>query len=165
MNITLRKPTVADAEELYAVIDANREHLTNLVWAASATRLSTEKFLASVPATEKLKVILLDGRIVGMITLRKESYRTWSIGYWLAHDVRRKGIMTEAVKQMLVNVPKKDFVEAHIRKENIASRKVLAANGFMNHFVDISHDGKEWLDVWVYKSTHGLFERFFNKFR
>lgn len=165
MNITLRSAKVSDRDELYAVIDANREHLTNLVWASSATRLSTEKFLANVPPSETLKVILLDGRIVGMITLRKEHYRTQSIGYWLAHDVRRQGIMTAAVKQILLNVPKNHFVEAHVRKNNVASQKVLSANGFENDFVDISHNGKEWLDVWVYKSQHGFWTRFRNKFK
>lgn len=165
MTITLRTPKVTDADELYAVIAANREHLTNLVWAASATRLSTEKFLATVPSTEKLKVILLDGRIVGMITLRKEQYRFQSIGYWLSHDVRRQGIMTAAVKEILKSVPKNHFVEAHIRPANIASQKVLAANGFENDFVTISNDGKEWLDVWVYKSNRSFFERFFNIFK
>ncbi len=165
MNITLRTPKVTDADELYAVVDANREHLTNLVWAASATRLSTEKFLATVPSTEKLKLILLDGRIVGMITLRKEQYRFQSIGYWLAHDVRRQGIMTAAVKEILKSVPKNHFVEAHIRPTNIASQKVLAANGFVNEFVDISYDGKEWLDVWMYKSTNGFFKRLLNRLK
>ena len=165
MNITLRNAKVTDRDELYAVIAANREHLTNLVWARSATRLSTEKFLANVPSSETLKVILLDGRIVGMITLRKEHYRTQSIGYWLAHDVRRQGIMTAAVKQILLTVPKNHFVEAHVLKNNVASQKVLAANGFQNEFVDISHDGNEWLDVWVYKSKHGFWTRFLNKFK
>lgn len=164
MNITLRTPKVADADELYAVIDANREHLTNLVWAASATRLSTEKFLSNVPSSERLKLILLDGRIVGMITLRKEHYHIQSIGYWLAHDVRRQGIMTEAVKRMLKYVPKNHFVEAHVRKNNIASQKVLGANGFKHDFVEISNDGKEWLVVLVYKSKRSFFESFFNIF-
>lgn len=163
MNVTLRTAAVSDRDELYAVIDANREHLTNLVWAKSATRVSTEKFLASVPSTETLKVILLDGRIVGMITLRKEQHRFQSIGYWLAHDVRRQGIMTQAVKQILLTVPKNHFVEAHVRKNNIASQKVLAANGFVNEFVDISYDGKEWLDVWMYKSANGFFKRLLNR--
>lgn len=165
MNITLRTAKVTDRDELYEVIAANREHLTNLVWAKSATRLSTEKFLASVPSTETLKVILLDDRIVGMITLRKQHYRTQSIGYWLAHDVRCQGIMTAAVKQILLTVPKNHFVEAHVRQNNVASQKVLSANGFENDLVNISHDGKEWLDVWVYKSKHGFFERLINKFK
>lgn len=162
MNVTLRTAAVSDRDELYAVIDANREHLTNLIWVAGTTRVSTEKFLASIPSSEKLKVVLLDGRIVGMITLRKEGIHLWSIGYWLANDVRRQGIMTEAVKQILVHVPKNHFVEAYVRKNNIASQKVLAANGFEH---DISRDGKEWLQVWVYKSNRSFFERFFNIFK
>jgi RimJ/RimL family protein N-acetyltransferase len=164
MNVTLRTAAVSDRDELYAVIDANREHLTNLVWAKSATRLSTEKFLASVPSTETLKVIMLDGRIIGMITLRNEPHPFQSIGYWLAHDVRRQGIMTATVKEILKSVPKNHFVEARVHKNNVASQKVLAANGFVKEFVDISHDGKEWLDLWVYKSKRGFFERLFNVF-
>ncbi len=164
MNITLRKPTIEDTDELYEVVARNREHLKNLVWTDSATRLSTEKFLASVPKTEKLRLILRDGNIVGMITLRKEGYRLWSIGYWLAHADRRQGIMTQAVQQMLMNVPKGEFVEAHIRKNNIGSQKVLAANAFTHDSVSISTDGKEWLDVWAYKSKHGFFKRFLSKF-
>lgn len=163
MNITLRTAKVSDRDELYEVIAANREHLMNLVWASSATRLSTEKFLANVSSTETLKVILLNGRIVGMITLRKKHCRTQSIGYWLAHDVRRQGIMTESVKQMLMNVPKGEFVKAHIRKNNIGSQKVLVANGFK--IDDIIFNGTEWFDVWVYKCKHGFFERLLNRLK
>lgn len=163
MNVTIRRPTLDDTDELYAVIALNREHLTNLVWAASATRLSTEKFLSNVPDTEKLYTIIVNDDIVGMITLRLEGHRWYSIGYWLDHSYRGKGIMRQAVELILKKVPRKHWVEAHIREKNYASRNVLAATGFVHEFVN--YDAGEYWHIWVYKEKRGFFERYFNIWR
>lgn len=150
MDITLRVPTVGDTNELYAVIDRNREHLTNLVWAASATRESTEAFLSSVPESEKLHVILDDGAIIGMITLRDAQPGVYQLGYWLANDHRHLGIMQNAVRQILPMVSDTHMVIAQIRRTNLASAKVLKETGFIDDFTFYDAKDGEFWDEWVY---------------
>lgn len=150
MNITLRTPTVADTNELYSVIDRNREHLTNLVWAATATRESTEAFLSSVPESEKLHVILDEGSIIGMITLRDAQPGVYQLGYWLANDHRHMGIMQNAVRQILPLVSDRNMVIAQIRRSNLASAKILKETGFIDDFTFYSASDGEFWDEWVY---------------
>lgn len=141
--ITIRPVRIEDTEELYAVVSANKEHLTNLVWASSATRLSTEKFIATNSLKEKLRTILLDGKIVGMITLRPILYRQWMIGYWLDHRVRGKGYMREAVRQIIDEVPG-EVITAHIHPGNHPSKRILTKSGFYFH-----HSYDDW-EVYMY---------------
>lgn len=150
MNIAIRPAAITDTNELYAVIDANREHLTNLVWSAAATRLSTEKFLATVPASEKLHVILDDGAIIGMITLRDIQPGVYQLGYWLANDHRHMGIMQNAVSQALPLVSDTNMVVAQIRKVNTASANVLKETGFYPDFFYYSASDGEYWEEWVY---------------
>lgn len=139
--IHLRKAKVSDAEALYQVIDESREHLTNLVWAADATLESTREFLANVSKFgERFRLIEVDGKIVGTITLRfHKLVNTWLIGYWLSHNARGKGIMKEAVRQMVEPQTLAMVIYATVRNKNMASQKILLAN----HFQVVSQDD-EW---------------------
>lgn len=169
MNITLRDASVNDRDELYDVIAANRKQLNNMVWAQAATRLSTEKFLGTIPQTDKVKVILLDGNIVGMVALRTIISSTYSIGYWLSHTHRGKGIMTHAVREILKEIPSDKTVVAEIRHNNLASARVLEKNGFVMayHLVDNKCDITH--DVWRREAKvswlRGLVNTLLNAFR
>ena len=156
MNITLRTPTIDDTDELYSVIDANREHLSNLVWASTATKLSTEKFLATIPNSEKLHVIIGDGAIIGVITLRDVQPGVYQLGYWLANDYRHMGIMQNAVRQILAMVSDTHMVIAQIRRNNLASAKVLKTIGFVDDFAFYSSSDDEMWDEWVYNPRKGV---------
>lgn len=136
--VTLRKPSLDDAQELYNVIDTNREHLTNLVWVKDASLESTFQFLQNIREKEEFRLIFLSGRIVGVVTLRDVSER-YEIGYWLAYTARGLGVMKEAVKQMVAGRTREIY--AHVRVGNIASIEVLLANDFEIH----CGENSEWI--------------------
>lgn len=104
----LRLPEEADAAELYALIDANRDHL--LPWMPWASwHQSADDVLPFIQLTRRqigdndgLQTVIVDphGRIVGMIGVHGIDWRNaaTSIGYWLAADEQGRGTMTEAVR-------------------------------------------------------------------
>lgn len=104
----LRLLEESDADELFAVIDANREHLGAwMPWVGSENK--PEDVLPFIRATRKqladnnglqTTIVDPDGRIVGMIGVHGIDWanRKTSIGYWLARDHQGRGIMTAAVR-------------------------------------------------------------------
>ena len=104
----LRLLEESDADELFAVIDANREHLGAwMPWIGDKHK--PEDDLPFIRATRKqladnngLQTAVLDpdGRIIGMVGVHGIDWanRKTSIGYWLARDHQGRGIMTAAVR-------------------------------------------------------------------
>ncbi len=104
----LRLLNESDAEELYAVIDANRDYLARwLPWAANQTLEETLAFIQR--AREQITnndgfqtTITDDGKIVGMVGFVSVSWqhRSTTIGYWLSESAQGNGIMTHAVQSL-----------------------------------------------------------------
>ena len=107
----LRLPEEADAAELYAVIDANREHL--LPWMPWAPHhQGPDDVLPFIRLTRKqiadndgLQTVIVDpgGRIAGMVGTHSVDWRNGmtSIGYWMAQAEQGRGTMTAAVRAYL----------------------------------------------------------------
>ena len=143
----LRRGSVRDTKELYDLIDRNREHLTNLVWVKSATLQSTWEFLDGVEcALETFRLIVVNGKIAGCITLRHGN-ECDIIGYWLGHEYRGDGIMKEAVAQMIRHWPR--AIRAQIREANSASMAILEGAGFM-YMGKFLKDDEYWVDLVLY---------------
>ena len=104
----LRLLDESDAEDLYAAVDANRDHLARwLPWAAGQTLEGTLAFIRSTRrqlATNDgfQTAIVEDGRIIGMVGFHGVSWdhRSATIGYWLAEAAQGRGIMTRAVRAL-----------------------------------------------------------------
>ena len=135
--IDIRPALRSDDDELYAVVDANREYLKNLTWAANATPESIREHLLHAMENERFRVITHNGFIIGCITFRPKGDEA-ELGYWLAHGFREKGVMKRALKLALRYV--ECDVTARVRPINVASKRVLENNGF----VVVSADA-EWL--------------------
>jgi carbamoyl-phosphate synthase large subunit len=108
-EVVLRVLRGEDAEELDAVIDANREHLARFMpWAAEHTIADTRGFLDSkrvqLASNDGFEcAIVRDGRIVGVVGFHAVNWRDRSttLGYWLAADEQGRGTMTAAVRVMV----------------------------------------------------------------
>lgn len=149
MNVILHAPILSDAEELYAVVAANREHLTNLVWAAEATYETTAAHLyLALGSGEHFNLIKLDGKTVGVVTIRNQPDGSHLLGYWLAYDARGKGVMTLAVKQALREFGVLKPVFARVRATNKASLRVLQHCGFRVGWNDLDTG---WIDLFYRK--------------
>ena len=108
-DVTLRVVGPEDAEELHALIEANREHLARFMpWAAEQTIADTRAYLDSkrvqLAAGDGFEcAIVRNGRVVGMVGFHAVNWRdrSTSIGYWLAADEQGRGVMTTAVRAMV----------------------------------------------------------------
>ena len=104
-DVALRRLSASDADELYALIAADREYLSRwLPWASSGTHADT---VAHIRRAERQfavndgiqTAITVDGAIAGSIGVHaiNWTHASTSIGYWLARRHQGRGIMTAAV--------------------------------------------------------------------
>jgi len=136
----LRTLTVDDATDLYATIDEGRAYLGRLAWTQNATIETVQNYIVATNAsTDRLWGIFIDNKPIGCITLR-DKQECDEIGYWLDWRYRDQGIMTQAVRWVLQQLPLRT-VRAKIAHGNIASRNVLMRNNFEIYDKD---------DVWTY---------------
>lgn len=128
--------TIEDADALIDMINGFADRDEKINWAI----------------TEKGNDTLVG--IIGYHQFKPESDRA-EVGYVLHHKYLRRGIAQEALKVVLdygFNEMKSHSIEAIIRPENIASRKLVENAGFVQeaYFKDyVFHDGR-YLDETVY---------------
>jgi ribosomal-protein-serine acetyltransferase len=161
----LRLLDEADTDELYALIEADRERLAEwLPWAAGQDREDTAGFIRRAGeqienATGLQMAIVPKGEIVGILgaePIRWEHGST-SIGYWLAEAELGRGTMTEAVRILTdhaFRVWDLHRVEIHAATGNRRSRAIPERLGFVEEGVlrGAERVGKRHLDLVVYST-------------
>ena len=155
----------ADADELYALVDANREYLaTWLPWAPHHT--GAETVLPFIRMTRKqiadndgLQTAIVDpgGRIVGAVGFHSVDWMNAasSIGYWLARGEQGRGTMTEAVRALVDHAFatwKLNRIVIQAAVENTRSRAIPERLGFSEEGVlrQFERVGDRMLDLVVY---------------
>src|SRR5215510_1632809 len=108
-SLGVRPLEAEDAEELYALIEANREHLARwMPWAAGQDLAGTERFIAE--AEEQFARddgfqarIAPEGKIIGIAGFHSIDWlnRNTSLGYWLAEGAQGQGTMTAVLRSLL----------------------------------------------------------------
>jgi ribosomal-protein-alanine N-acetyltransferase len=141
-RLLLRKTELSDAEALFAIrSDAN---VMRYIPRPVAQRIEEiheliEKIDGNITANNGINwgIELKDtGAFVGFIgfhILMKEDYRA-EFGYMLHPAQHSKGIMKEAVRAVIsfgFEHMRLNSIEAHTDPDNVASRKVLERNGFV----------------------------------
>ena len=104
----LRLMEEADAYELYAVVDDNREYLARwMPWAANQTLEATLEFIRDsrrqLAENQGFQLAIIDGgQIVGVLGFHRVDWenRSTSIGYWIAASYQGQGIVTQAVRAL-----------------------------------------------------------------
>jgi len=132
----------ADAEELFALIDANRAHLARWMPFVGQTRSSADS-LAFIRAARRqydenrgLQMAILSGeRIIGVAGFHRIDWatRSTSIGYWLAEPYQGAGTMTLATRALLeyaFSVLRLRRIEIRAGVENHRSRAIPERLGF-----------------------------------
>jgi ribosomal-protein-serine acetyltransferase len=98
----VRSYTLDDAEALYDLIDANRDHLRPwMIWEHTTTSVDdTRTFIQSCldePVSIEGNGIWVDGELAGGIGLDIDTLsNSGEIGYWLAQPYEGRGIITRA---------------------------------------------------------------------
>jgi ribosomal-protein-serine acetyltransferase len=139
----LRALEESDADELHALIEANRERLVRwMAWAEGHTRRQTLEFLRS--SQRQLAeddgfqaAIVSGGAIVGVAGFHGIDWpnRATTIGYWLGAGEEGRGTMTQAVHALVdhaFRVWRLNRVEIRIDVENRRSRAVAERLGFVH---------------------------------
>jgi ribosomal-protein-serine acetyltransferase len=154
----------SDAEELYALTDANRAHLEEWLPWVPATR-SPEDSLAFIRMTRRQVAdndglslaIVRDDAILGTAGFHHVDWgnRATTIGYWLAAAEQGRGTMTEAVRALVdhaFGVWDLHRVEISAAVENARSRRIPERLGFREEGIrrDAERHGERFLDIVVY---------------
>jgi len=103
------------------------------------TESDAEEWLAHVASREGrdalFRVIVVDGTVAGDISVEKdEDTGGWEVGYLLSRPFFGKGIATAALRDMCdiaFGFIDGDTIFARVYSSNIASRRVLEKNGFV----------------------------------
>jgi len=153
----------ADADELYGLVEANRDYLAEwLPWAAGQTREGVVEFIRKtrrqVDENDGFQgALVLDGRMVGaggFIHVNWES-RSTELGYWLAEGHQGRGLMTKTVSALVDHAFDEydlNRVEIHVATGNGRSRAIPERLGFQQEGIlrDYERVGDRYLDIVVY---------------
>jgi RimJ/RimL family protein N-acetyltransferase len=133
-GVVLRPFRIDDADELHALIEANRDHLRPWMPWADQDLARTRQYVrdAATSTRDVQSAITLDGRMVGAVGLVHPGGFPM-IGYWLAADAQGRGIMTAAVLAYVDHAFADlgyERVEIRAAANNVRSRAVAERAGF-----------------------------------
>jgi ribosomal-protein-serine acetyltransferase len=137
----LRLLEESDAEELHALIDAERAHLSQwMPWPQSQTLEGTREFIRLgrrqfTDNTGLQAAIVRGGEIAGVIGFHAVSraHRSANIGYWIAQRHQGRGTVTAAVRALLEHaftVWNLNRVEIRTAPDNTRSKAIPERLGF-----------------------------------
>jgi ribosomal-protein-serine acetyltransferase len=158
----LRPLEESDAEELYAVVERDRDYLSEwLPWPAAQTLEDTREFIRTGRRRAEanggfVAAIVCGGRIAGVIDMHAtdQKERSGRIGYWLAADQQGRGTMTRAVRAVVDHAFASGLnrVEIRVAPGNARSRAIPKRLGFREErtLQDAERLGDGWVDNVVY---------------
>lgn len=167
-SLGIRPVRAADAPELHALVETNRDYLSRwLPWAAGQDLAATEKFLIGAEAQLARNdgfqaVIAPDGRILGIAGFHSVDWtnRNTSIGYWLAEGAQGRGTMTATVRALVDHAFTEwnlHRIEIHCAPANHRSRAIPERLGFREEATlrETERIGDRYLDGVVYGLLEG----------
>jgi ribosomal-protein-serine acetyltransferase len=164
---SMRPLDASDAEELFALIDANRSYLARWMPFVGQTRSTADSLVfirlarRQLAENRGLQMAILDGeRIVGVAGFHRIDWsrRSTSIGYWLAQDNQGAGTMTLAARALVehaFSVWELNRVEIRAGVRNHRSRAIPERLGFREEGVlrGAERIGNRVIDHVVYSVT------------
>ncbi len=135
-KIALKLPSFKDAEELFAVVDRNRNYLRQyLPWVDHNVSVNnTKAFIKECRKQFKNSsgfslCIFYQGKIVGTIGLHyiDKVNRKTEIGYWISEDYQSKGIILKSCLALITyffDKLKLHRIEIHCAIHNEASQRI-----------------------------------------
>ena len=143
----LRQLDDGDADELHALVEANRTYLSAwMPWAAEQTAAQTADFIREArrrAADEDgpTLAIVCDDRIAGVVGCHGIDWEhgSTSLGYWLAERHQGRGIVTRAVRALVEHALDEwrlQRIEIRVATGNARSRAVARRLGFREEGVE-----------------------------
>ena len=162
-EISLHPVTLSDADAMYALVDANREHLGRwLPWVESLRSVGDERRWLrqragmGASAAEETFLIHCNGETVGVIGLIYDQFNSGAeVGYWLIEAAQGHGIVTRACRTLLgyaFMVRSVHRFQLRAACDNIRSVAVAERLGFTLEGVqrEALYAGKGYQDAKVY---------------
>ena len=109
-DLMLRQARLEDADELFALVDANRQYLREwLPWldvntSADDSRAFIELIRDQEERGESLnRLIVHEGKIAGVVGYRSldVASRSGELGYWIAEDAQGRGLVTRSCAELV----------------------------------------------------------------
>jgi ribosomal-protein-serine acetyltransferase len=152
-----------DAEELYRLVDRNRDYLAEwMPWAAGQTLEGTAAFIEAALRRRADRngfemALMLDERMVGAAGFAGIDWvaRATSVGYWLAEEHQGRGLMTRAVSALVDHAfgeLELHRVEIQAAEGNRGSRAIPERLGFQQEGIlrEAECVGGRYMDLVVY---------------
>ena len=153
----------SDAEDLYRLVERNRDYLAEwLPWAAGQTLEGVREFIQKtrrqVDENDGFQgALFLEGRMVGaggFVAVNWEA-RSTSLGYWLDEGHQGRGLMTGTVKALTDHAFEQwdlNRVEIQAGTGNRRSRAIPERLGFQQEGVlrEYERVGDRYIDIAVY---------------
>lgn len=171
-DLILHQPQIDFAEELFALVDANRTYLQEwLPWVThTKTPQDSRRFLKearqfSFGGQQFHTVIIYKEKIIGLVGFNAihKRHKKGEIGYWIAQDMQGKGIITKAVKRLMSYGFKHldlNRILIRVSTENLKSKQIPQRLGFTyegtlrNDFFQ----NNQFLDMEIYGLLRSEFE-------
>jgi ribosomal-protein-serine acetyltransferase len=173
-DIKLKLLEKRDAEEMFSVVDNNRDYLREwLPWVNGVKKKEDyypviDMWLKQFAANDGFQVgIFYQDKYVGMIGFHNIDWgnKQTSIGYWLDGNMQGKGIMTRSVNALLkyaFEELKLNRVEIRCGTENLKSKAIPERLGFQQE--GIIRDGEFLYDHFIDSYVYSLLSiEWFNK--
>lgn len=109
-EIVLKEIELSDAEDIFKLIDSDRENLRIWLSFIDSTKeiADTEDFIRSILFLPKdirdlVTVIIYKGQKIGLIGFKLTDFvnKKTEIGYWISKEFENKGIVTKSVVKMI----------------------------------------------------------------
>lgn len=159
----LRSLDETDADELHALIDANRAYLSRwMPWASAQSLEDTQRFIRTtrrqlVDNDGFQAAIVFEATIIGVVGFHAVdwTHRRTSIGYWLDERHQGNGTMTRAMRALVdhaLHTWQLNRVELRIATDNGRSRAIAERLGFCEEGIlrQAEQIGGRYLDSVVY---------------
>ncbi len=161
--LAVREIRLEDAEELFALVEANQPHLARwMPWAAAPSLGDTRTFITGALAQrardDGFGAVVIDGEaIIGSVGFHRVDRlnRSTSLGYWLSADRQGAGVMTAAVRALVAHafdLWELHRVEVDAAPDNLRSRAIPERLGFTREGVrrEAERFGERYVDLVVY---------------
>ncbi|MDV3124659.1 GNAT family N-acetyltransferase [Mycobacterium sp. 21AC1] len=133
-RVRLRTPVAEDAEALFARVASDPEVTRYLSWRPHPSVSETRRVITTLfnVGEERTWLIESEGQVVGLCGLRRLQPHVVEIGYCLARDWWRNGLVSEAVSVVLEEARRDSAVyraSAYCHVDNVGSVAVLRRCG------------------------------------
>ena len=150
MNIRLKEIEIADAEQIFNIIDIGRLYFKEwLPFVDDTTEVSyTKSYIENVTgetSNDLIFTVLYNNNIVGLVGLKDVDLgnKKIEIGYWLTESYQHKGIITQSCKVLIKHAFSEmglNRIQLKAATENFKSQRIAERLGFT--FEGIERDGE-----------------------